>query len=68
MAGNREKDDLESEYYYHNGLIYSDITEITKDDVIGGENDYLYDLRGIRVENPGPGIYVRRGQKVLIRY
>ena len=68
MAGNREKDDLESEYYYHNGLIYSDITEIKKDDVIDGENDYLYDLRGIRVENPGPGIYVRRGQKVLIRY
>lgn len=30
-------------------------------------NDALYDLTGRRVMNPGPGIYIRNGKKILIK-
>ena len=66
MAGNRENENFIPEYYYNNGLIFSDVTEISKENVYSDEENYLYDLRGIRVENPTPGIYIRKGKKVVI--
>ena len=66
MAGNREDENFIPEYYYNNGLIFSDVTEISKENVYSDEENYLYDLRGIRVENPTPGIYIRKGKKVVI--
>ena len=65
MAGNRELKDLAPEYYYVNGKVYSDVHYIEQDAANEDDNVY-YDLRGIRVENPGPGIYVRKGKKVVI--
>lgn len=65
MAGNREPKDLAPEYYYVNGKVYSDVHYIEQDAANEDDNVY-YDLRGIRVENPGPGIYVRKGKKVVI--
>ncbi len=40
-----------------------DITADNADD----ENAPLYNLQGIRVDNPVPGIYIRNGKKILIR-
>ena len=65
MAGNREPKDLAPEYYYVNGKVYSDVQYIEQD-VANEDDNVYYDLRGIRVENPGPGIYVRKGKKVVI--
>ncbi|MDE5811186.1 MAG: PKD domain-containing protein [Muribaculaceae bacterium] len=32
-----------------------------------GDDDIIYDLQGRRVTNPGPGLYIRNRQKILIR-
>lgn len=42
----------------------SDVEEVA--DAIGAENDDTYDLMGRKVINPGPGIYIRHGRKILI--
>ncbi|MDE5968859.1 MAG: hypothetical protein K2G64_07115, partial [Muribaculaceae bacterium] len=32
-----------------------------------GDDDIIYDLQGRRVTKPGPGLYIRNRQKILIR-
>ena len=32
-----------------------------------GEDDVIYDLNGLRVKNPTPGIYIVNGKKTRIR-
>lgn len=42
----------------------SDVEEVAE--AIEAENDDTYDLMGRKVINPGPGIYIRHGRKILI--
>jgi hypothetical protein len=44
-----------------------DTTGISEDLVTDQEPDAYYDLQGQRVENPGKGIYIKNGQKVIIK-
>ena len=32
-----------------------------------GEKDVYYNLQGVRVENPGKGLYIKNGKKVLVK-
>ena len=44
------------------------ITEINIDnDGVAGEKDVYYNLQGVRVANPGKGIYIKNGKKVLVK-
>ena len=67
-AGNKETKELSREYSYHNGIITSDITQISKDN-IGVKDNKIYDLQGRRVKRQHlmPGIYIINGKKYLIK-
>ena len=44
------------------------ITEINIDNnTVAGEKDVYYNLQGVRVANPGKGIYIKNGKKVLVK-
>ena len=36
-------------------------------DGVAGEKDVYYNLQGVRVENPGKGLYIKNGKKVLVK-
>ena len=44
------------------------ITDINIDNnTVAGEKDVYYNLQGVRVANPGKGIYIKNGKKVLVK-
>ena len=44
------------------------ITEINIDNNgVAGEKDVYYNLQGVRVANPGKGVYIKNGKKVLVK-
>ena len=36
-------------------------------DAVAGEKDVYYNLQGVRVSNPGKGVYIKNGKKVLVK-
>ena len=36
-------------------------------DGVAGEKDVYYNLQGVRVANPGKGVYIKNGKKVLVK-
>ena len=36
-------------------------------DGVAGEKDVYYNLQGVRVTNPGKGVYIKNGKKVLVK-
>ena len=34
---------------------------------VAGEKDVYYNLQGVRVANPGKGVYIKNGKKVLVK-
>ena len=36
-------------------------------DGVAGEKDVYYNLQGVRVANPGKGIYIKNGKKILVK-
>lgn len=65
-AGNREVKEFNSEMNYLNGEITTGIETIDVNKV-NIDDGILYDIMGRRVKNPTPGIYIRNGQKILIK-
>lgn len=65
-AGNREVKEFNSEINYMNGEVTTGIETIDVNKV-NIDDGILYDIMGRRVKNPAPGIYIRNGQKILIK-
>ncbi len=66
MAGNREEKSIESEFRYFNESTTTQINNILIEQDKSND-DSLYDLFGRKVANPSPGIYIRNGEKVIIK-
>ena len=54
--------------YFYGGVSIDDVTAVNAP-LMNNEkvNNELYDLQGRRVENPGKGLYILNGKKVVIR-
>ena len=50
---------------------YNTATGITNINIdnngVAGEKDVYYNLQGVRVANPGKGVYIKNGKKVLVK-
>ena len=42
-------------------------TGIEEAEIVGNEEDQIYDLNGLRVKNPEKGIYIINGKTVLVK-
>lgn len=54
-------------YYNPEGIDPSGVEEIAVDPVTLPEDDVYYNLQGVRVSNPTPGIYILNGKKIIIK-
>jgi len=52
---------------YYNSWIIEDITGILSVDRLQRKDDCWYNLQGQRLDNPGKGLYIRNGKKVIVR-
>lgn len=52
--------------YIYEGEALVDGVDLVVADELPGDDSY-YNLQGVRIANPGPGIYIRNGKKVIIR-
>ena len=54
--------------YFYGGVSIDDVTAIKGvSSVPAATDNTYYDLQGRRVENPGRGLYILNGKKVIIR-
>ena len=62
-----KSDDVIAIQVFKNAGGTTGVDESYRHDIQENEQDVYYNLNGQRVENPGRGLYIKNGRKVLIK-